>query len=290
MAVQAEEAPLLEAGQHQVDLAARRVGPGGWRRGRRERVEGGEQAQKAVHDPDILCRSARVRRRDTLRVSETEARWPSERNPAAIDSSARSPPTSRTRRPTRPAGWPLHTRILAGLGIGVALGLVVNLAVGGSHPAVAMDHRQRHRAHRDPLPARPADDRGAPGGIVAGPGGGGHRRRAAPGPRRPQVVRLLPGRLRDLGGHRPRPHQHHPARGPGLPGDGGHARAALRHRRQQAGGSAAQVRGVHGVAVHAGGEDDRARQPRPGRHGRVGGQSRPPPPSSRTCCSSCSSP
>jgi DAACS family dicarboxylate/amino acid:cation (Na+ or H+) symporter len=38
--------------------------------------------------------------------------------------------------PDAPRGWPLHTRILAGLGLGVGLGLLVNLAIGGDHPAV----------------------------------------------------------------------------------------------------------------------------------------------------------
>ena len=38
--------------------------------------------------------------------------------------------------PDTPRGWPLHTRILAGLTTGVVLGLAVNLAVGGDHPAV----------------------------------------------------------------------------------------------------------------------------------------------------------
>jgi dicarboxylate/amino acid:cation (Na+ or H+) symporter, DAACS family len=38
--------------------------------------------------------------------------------------------------PDRPRGWPLHTRILAGLTVGVVAGLAVNAAWGGSHPAV----------------------------------------------------------------------------------------------------------------------------------------------------------
>lgn len=38
--------------------------------------------------------------------------------------------------PDRPRGWPLHTRILIGLALGVIAGLVVNAALGGSHPAV----------------------------------------------------------------------------------------------------------------------------------------------------------
>ena len=38
--------------------------------------------------------------------------------------------------PDRPRGWPLHTRILVGLATGVAAGLIANLALGGSHPAV----------------------------------------------------------------------------------------------------------------------------------------------------------
>ena len=37
----------------------------------------------------------------------------------------------------RPRGWPLHKRILAGLGVGVTGGLAVNAVWGGSHPAVA---------------------------------------------------------------------------------------------------------------------------------------------------------
>lgn len=36
----------------------------------------------------------------------------------------------------RPRGWPLHTRILLGLSLGVAGGLIVNAVWGGSHPAV----------------------------------------------------------------------------------------------------------------------------------------------------------
>ena len=38
--------------------------------------------------------------------------------------------------PDRPRGWPLHTRILVGLGVGVVAGLAVNLTLGGEHPGV----------------------------------------------------------------------------------------------------------------------------------------------------------
>ncbi len=38
--------------------------------------------------------------------------------------------------PDRPRGWPLHTRILVGLGVGVVAGLAVNAVWGGEHPAV----------------------------------------------------------------------------------------------------------------------------------------------------------
>ena len=38
--------------------------------------------------------------------------------------------------PDEPRGWPLHTRILVGLGTGVVAGLAANLALGGTHPAV----------------------------------------------------------------------------------------------------------------------------------------------------------
>ena len=38
--------------------------------------------------------------------------------------------------PDRPRGWPLHTRILVGLAVGVVAGLAVNGALGGDHPAV----------------------------------------------------------------------------------------------------------------------------------------------------------
>jgi DAACS family dicarboxylate/amino acid:cation (Na+ or H+) symporter len=38
--------------------------------------------------------------------------------------------------PDRPRGWPLHTRILVGLGVGVVAGLAVNAIWGGSHPVV----------------------------------------------------------------------------------------------------------------------------------------------------------
>jgi DAACS family dicarboxylate/amino acid:cation (Na+ or H+) symporter len=37
----------------------------------------------------------------------------------------------------RPRGWPLHTRILAGLVVGVVAGLAVNASLGGSHPSVS---------------------------------------------------------------------------------------------------------------------------------------------------------
>ncbi|HET8648346.1 MAG TPA: cation:dicarboxylase symporter family transporter, partial [Vicinamibacteria bacterium] len=40
------------------------------------------------------------------------------------------------RTPDPPRGWPLHTRILVGLAVGVAAGLLVNLTLGGDHPAV----------------------------------------------------------------------------------------------------------------------------------------------------------
>ena len=39
--------------------------------------------------------------------------------------------------PDRPRGWPLHTRILLGLAVGVLAGLAVNGVLGGDHPAVA---------------------------------------------------------------------------------------------------------------------------------------------------------
>jgi DAACS family dicarboxylate/amino acid:cation (Na+ or H+) symporter len=39
--------------------------------------------------------------------------------------------------PDRPRGWPLHTRILVGLGVGVLAGLAANMALGGDHPGVA---------------------------------------------------------------------------------------------------------------------------------------------------------
>jgi hypothetical protein len=38
--------------------------------------------------------------------------------------------------PDKPRGWPLHRRILAGLGVGVGAGLAANLIWGGSHPAL----------------------------------------------------------------------------------------------------------------------------------------------------------
>jgi dicarboxylate/amino acid:cation (Na+ or H+) symporter, DAACS family len=38
--------------------------------------------------------------------------------------------------PDRPRGWPLHTRILVGLAVGVLGGLVVNAVWGGAHPGV----------------------------------------------------------------------------------------------------------------------------------------------------------
>jgi DAACS family dicarboxylate/amino acid:cation (Na+ or H+) symporter len=42
----------------------------------------------------------------------------------------------------RPRGWPLHTRILVGLAVGVLLGLAANVFLGGGHPAVSwtIDH------------------------------------------------------------------------------------------------------------------------------------------------------
>ncbi|HYE14158.1 MAG TPA: dicarboxylate/amino acid:cation symporter [Pyrinomonadaceae bacterium] len=39
--------------------------------------------------------------------------------------------------PDRPRGMPLHTRILIGLGVGVAAGVAANQLLGGSHPGVA---------------------------------------------------------------------------------------------------------------------------------------------------------
>ncbi len=38
--------------------------------------------------------------------------------------------------PDQPRGWPLHTRILVGLGVGVVAGLAVNAIWGGEHPGV----------------------------------------------------------------------------------------------------------------------------------------------------------
>lgn len=38
--------------------------------------------------------------------------------------------------PDKPRGWPLHTRILLGLGIGVSAGLAANAGLGGGHPFV----------------------------------------------------------------------------------------------------------------------------------------------------------
>ena len=40
------------------------------------------------------------------------------------------------RTPDRPRGWPLHTRILVGLAVGVVAGLLVNAVWVGQHPAV----------------------------------------------------------------------------------------------------------------------------------------------------------
>lgn len=39
--------------------------------------------------------------------------------------------------PDKPKGWPLHTRILIGLAIGVVAGVAVNYSFGGDHPRVA---------------------------------------------------------------------------------------------------------------------------------------------------------
>jgi DAACS family dicarboxylate/amino acid:cation (Na+ or H+) symporter len=39
--------------------------------------------------------------------------------------------------PDAPRGWPLHTRILVGLGVGVLSGLAVNAIWGGNHPVVS---------------------------------------------------------------------------------------------------------------------------------------------------------
>ena len=38
------------------------------------------------------------------------------------------------RTPDRPRGWPLHTRILVGLAVGVVAGLAVNALWGGDAP------------------------------------------------------------------------------------------------------------------------------------------------------------
>jgi dicarboxylate/amino acid:cation (Na+ or H+) symporter, DAACS family len=38
--------------------------------------------------------------------------------------------------PDKPKGWPLHTRILIGLAVGVVAGVAVNYAFGGDHPRV----------------------------------------------------------------------------------------------------------------------------------------------------------
>src|SRR6185295_2628402 len=38
--------------------------------------------------------------------------------------------------PDKPKGWPLHTRILIGLAVGVIAGLIVNKSLGGDHPRV----------------------------------------------------------------------------------------------------------------------------------------------------------
>jgi dicarboxylate/amino acid:cation (Na+ or H+) symporter, DAACS family len=58
--------------------------------------------------------------------------------PAAPDAFERELTTDlKDTTPDRPRGWPLHTRILAGLATGVLVGLGVNAAVGGSHPRVA---------------------------------------------------------------------------------------------------------------------------------------------------------
>ncbi len=38
--------------------------------------------------------------------------------------------------PDKPKGWPLHTRILIGLAVGVVAGVTVNYAFGGDHPRV----------------------------------------------------------------------------------------------------------------------------------------------------------
>ncbi len=39
--------------------------------------------------------------------------------------------------PDKPKGWPLHTRILIGLVVGVVAGVGMNLALGGEHPKIA---------------------------------------------------------------------------------------------------------------------------------------------------------
>src|SRR5882724_9925911 len=38
--------------------------------------------------------------------------------------------------PDKPKGWPLHTRILIGLAVGVVAGVAVNYKFGGDHPRV----------------------------------------------------------------------------------------------------------------------------------------------------------
>ena len=38
--------------------------------------------------------------------------------------------------PDKPEGWPLHTRILIGLAVGVIAGVAVNYTFGGDHPRV----------------------------------------------------------------------------------------------------------------------------------------------------------
>ena len=123
----------------------------------------------------------------------------------------------------RPRGWPLHTRILVGLAVGVR-----------RRPDRQRDHR------RQPPRASPGWSTTSPsrsarcscaallmivvaaGRLVADPRRGRHRRRETPRPRGPEVVRLLPRGLGDLRRHRPGPRQHHPPR---------RARLAPRRRR-----------------------------------------------------------
>src|SRR5215211_2167110 len=59
------------------------------------------------------------------------------RTPAGRDAYEREATTDlRDTTPDRPKGLALHTRILIGLGVGVAAGLAVNAVWGDSHPGV----------------------------------------------------------------------------------------------------------------------------------------------------------